>query len=80
MKAQELRKVFTTSLSDEQLEKSAAYFEKISGASPVQMADFFRKHLENKEKASAPKPKFESRMYGDDGSFIGRNTNDEGEV
>ena len=79
MKAQELRETFTTTLTDEQLEAAAEYFQKVSKTSPLKMASYFQEHLKNKERTMAHRPEFEAQMYGDDGSYKGRDTNNEGE-
>lgn len=64
MNATEIRKIITTTLTDEQLEKAAAYFSRVTGMEPASLPEHFKAHVENVERHLAPKPEFDPRMYG----------------
>ena len=69
----------TTTLSDDRLLSTAAYFERKAGRITPKLHPYLVAHIRNVEKHEQPAQKFEAAMYGDDGSRIGRDTNNEGE-
>ena len=68
-----------TTLSDERLLKTAEYFERKAGRITPKLYPYLVAHIRNVEKHEQPTQKFEAAMYGDDGSRVGRDTNDQGE-
>ena len=69
----------TTTLSDERLLATTEYFERKAGRITPKLHPYFVAHIRNVEKHEQPAQKFEAAMYGDDGSRVGRDTNDQGE-